>query len=379
VAKYFTQKTYRNELVIFFAWLIMQSVLIWKNGIVTAGESEKYISQAKLLVTQGHLSSASYIMYLTQILSIAVVKKLGLGFFAVVTIQMFLNLIATIQYFRFARELFASATLALASSLTLILNYPLQEFNTFLQTESLFYSFGIITTCFVLKQQSFNLKKFTIVVLLLLLLSITRPTGILFMPPVFLYIFFRFLPSLSFNRKLLLTGIGTIIFIFILNAALGSGGELDFMLPYRDEQIICGLPTLPGFVKITEASNPNSVFGLLYYVFHNFGQFSRLAWLRSCAFFGLTRSYYSTFHNTYLVVYFYTIFLFVIMSLRFWLKKHPHIFFYFLSLTLMYWGSVMLSCDDWHNRFFLTLSPYLILLSLPAVSRLFTTRASKGF
>jgi len=369
VNNYFAEKKIRNEFIILLVWIIVQAVLIWKNGIVADGESEKYLSQARLLITEGHLSNRSYMMYLTQILLIAAAIKTGLGFLAVVFVQLLLSLVATITYLRFTKQLLSSETLAIIGTLMLLLNIPLQEFNSFLQTESVFYSLGIITTCFVLKQASFNLKKLAVVILCLLLLSITRPTGILFMPPVLLYIFFRFLSAISFTRKLIIVGVGATIFVFVLNSALGSGGGLDFMLPYRDERIICGVPTLPGFIKINETSNGNSVFGLVYYVFHNFGQFSRLAWLRSLAFFGLTRTYYSSFHNAYLVVYFYLIYFLLIMSLRFWMKTSPYILFYFLLLTLMSWGAVILSCDDWHNRFFLTLSPYFILLGLAPIKR----------
>ena len=366
---YFAGKKIRNEFIVLLVWVIVQAALIWKNGIVTDGESEKYITQARLLISEGHLSNGSYIMYLTQILLITVAKKTGIGLLAVVFVQLLLSLLSTITYFRFTRQLLSSGTLAIIGTLMLLLNIPLQEFNSFLQTESVFYSLGIITTCFVLKQTSFNFKTLAIVIMLLLLLSITRPTGILFFPPVLLYIFFRFLSAISFTRKLILVGVSATIFVFVLNAALGSGGGLDFMLPYRDERIICGVPTLPAFTKINETSNGNSVFGLLYYVFHNFGQFSRLAWLRSLAFFGLTRTYYSSFHNAYLVVYFYLIYFLFVMSFRFWLKTSPYILFYVLLLTLVSWGTVILSCDDWHNRFFLTLSPYLILLGMPAIRR----------
>ena len=347
----------------------MQVFLLWKNGIVTDGEAHKYIFQANRLVDKGSLSNVSYVMYLTQIVLIAFANKLKIGFIGVVFIQLAINLIATLQFYRYTRTLFLTGGLAFLATLLLLFNYPLQEFNTFLQTESIFYSLSIITSCYVLKQRQLSRSNIFAIILLLAVLGITRPTGILMWPPVLLYLFFRFIPQISIGRKLIIVGIGCLAFLFVLDAALGSGGELDFMLPYRDERIICGVPTLPNFIPINEASDGNSVFGLIYYVLNNFGQFTRLVWLRSIAFFGLVRDYYSSIHNIYLIIYFYSIYLLVLLSYKYWIRKKPYEFFYFLSMIILTWGTVILSCDDWHNRFFLTIFPYLILLGLPAIER----------
>jgi hypothetical protein len=212
-----------------------------------------------------------------------------------------------------------------------------------------------------------TLKNFLLVFLFLLAISFTRPTGLLWVPCAFLYLFFRFFKNYSILLKSAITIVVSIGFLFLLNAALGSGGELDFMLPFRDERIICGVPTLPHFVEIQTSANPNSVFGLLYYITHNFGQFMRLAWLRSQAFWGLGRSYYSTGHNIYLAAYLYPVYLLMLFSLGHWLKKNKCLLLCCSSLILITWASVILTCDDWHNRFFLSVVPYIYILSIPAV------------
>ena len=75
------------------------------------------------------------------------------------------------------------------------------------------------------------------------------------------------------------------------------------MLPFRDERIICGVPTLPHFVDIKVSDNPNSCRGLWYYITHNFSQFIRLAAIPAGPF-GMQRDYYSSGHNVYLAIYF---------------------------------------------------------------------------
>src|SRR5438105_5049010 len=103
--------------------------------------------------------------------------------------------------------------------------------------------------------------------------------------------------------------------------ALGSGGELDLMLPFREECIICGDNMVGEITDLNTADNHNSVYGMLYYVTHNFGQFTRLAIMKTFAFFGLSRGYYSKGHNFYLVTFFYTIYGLVILSLPYWFGK----------------------------------------------------------
>ena len=109
--------------------------------------------------------------------------------------------------------------------------------------------------------------------------------------------------------KISITVAAAIGFLFFLNSALSSGGEFDFMLPFRDEMIICGVPTLTNPVDIKTSQDQNSVAGLAYYITHHFSSFIQLAWLRTRAFWGLSRSYYSNGHNLYLAFYFYPVYI----------------------------------------------------------------------
>ncbi|MEO5563222.1 MAG: hypothetical protein ABIR18_07305 [Chitinophagaceae bacterium] len=355
-----------NAIVLFCCWAIVQSFLFYKYGIQTDLEAAKYIFEADNLLKNGTVSTANYWLYITQISLIAIVLKLKTGFFLVYLVQLFFNWIATLVFYRFLLNISNKLT-GLILTLFLIFNTPIQTFNSFLQTESLFYSFTIIFSCYLLQIQKLTTKTITLLFLLLLLVCFTRPTGLLFVPGIFLYLFFKFARSLSTLAKVSITIIGSILFLFFLNAALGSGGELDFMLPYRDERIICGVPTLTYLRDVQTSDNPNSVFGLLYYITHNAGQFTRLALLRSKAFFGLARPYYSNGHNLYLYLYFFPFYLLMLFSLRKWFVRNKYILLYCITVIAVTWLSVILTCDDWHNRFFLSVVPYIYILSAPAV------------
>ena len=46
-------------------------------------------------------------------------------------------------------------------------------------------------------------------------------------------------------------------------------------------------------------------------------------------------------------------------------------FIYLYANIFLVWFVILLVCDDVHNRFFLVLSPYLYLLSLPVLQKIF--------
>ncbi|MBC7950117.1 MAG: hypothetical protein H7Y42_19695 [Chitinophagaceae bacterium] len=371
--------SHKHEILLGLCWLVVQAVLFYQHGIQTDYEARKYIEEADRIIDTGRVSTPNFWLYSVQIFLIAAAKTLNTGYLSVVFIHWILNIIATWALYKFASR-WANKLTGLVIALLFIINLPMQTFNSFLQTESLFFSFTILFSCYLLSLQRLAVRNFLAVLAFLILISFTRPTGLLWIPCTFLYLFFRFFRNFSVLIKIGITIVATIGFLFFLNAALGSGGELDFMLPFRDERIICGVPTLSQFVEIKTSDNPNSIGGLLYYVTHNAEQFFRLAWLRTKAFFGLARDYYSKGHNLYLHVYFYILYLLALIGIRGWVRMNKHLLIYCLSLIFLTWASVILTCDDWHNRFFLSVVPYIYILSIPAVKQItekFSKNASK--
>jgi hypothetical protein len=358
---------YKNELILTGCWLIVQAFLFRQHGMQTDFEARKYIDEADNLLVNGSVSSPNFWLYSVQIFLIAAVKKIHATLLCALIVQWFFSLLAVLSLYRLSSNL-ANKTTGIVIAILLIFNIPLQTFNSFLQTESLFFSFTILFGCYLLRVQKLNGRNFSFIISFLLLLCFTRPTGLLWIPCTFLYLFFRFFRGFPFLVKIGTTIFVCIGFLFLLNLVLGSGGELDFMLPFRDEMIICGVPTLTAPANIRTTGNPNSLFGLAYYMTHNFDQFIRLSWLRTKAFWGLSRSYYSSGHNLYLCLWFYPLYALAIYGGWRWVRKNKYLFLYCLSLILITWATVILTCDDWHNRFFLTVVPYIYILSIPAVA-----------
>src|SRR4029079_2139118 len=122
-----------------------------------------------------------------------------------------------------------------------------------------------------------------IIMLFLALLSITRPTGFLFFGATALYIFFRILNHIALWKKAIMVCGALVVFFAVINMMLQAGGSLDFMLPFKKENIICGVPTTNN-AEIKTAEKGNSLQGILYYIFNNEKQFLRLATLKTISF-----------------------------------------------------------------------------------------------
>lgn len=345
-------------------WLFVQLFLLYRNGIKTDLESAKYIREADHILSSGYVSSPNFWFYSTQIFLVAFVKKLNIGYISVVAIQMFFNAFAIYRLFFFLKK-HVTPTAALIAILLLIFNIPFNQYNTFLQTESLFHSFTILYIVYLLGIENLTVRHIIFITLFLLLLTFTRPTGILLYPASIIYILMWKLRNHTYFFKYGMTAALIIVFLLVLNLGMQSGGELNFMLPFQKEMIICGVPVREADIKIT--SNPNNVAGILYYISHNFTQFIILAWEKTISLFGVYRSYYSTINNWYTCGMFFLLYLLSAIGIKKWYRQNKGIALFSLANIFTTWLSVVFSCDDWHNRWLLTLVPAFIILACKGI------------
>lgn len=359
--------TANKFLLLSCCWIAVQLFFLNTKGIVLQFEAGKYISEARLLLKEGHVSAPNLWFYSLQILLLAVAIKTKIGFAIIYLLQLLINALSTIIFYKLCEKLSTSIS-AFIATLFLIFNFPLQEFNVYLQTESIFISFTIFFSYLLFSIQSINARIIILVLLSLVILSITRPNGLMMIPAALIFLYFKSIQQYSPSRRILISVIVCLIFLLTINFALGSGDEWRFMLAFQKELVLCA--DTPYFSNIKISSNPHSIEGFAYYIIHNFQHFVILACLKTIAFWGLFRSYFSISHNLFLIVYFYPIYLLMILSVPLWLKKNKALFIYFVGNVVLAWFVVILTCDDVHNRFFLVISPFLYLLSLPILQRL---------
>jgi hypothetical protein len=343
-------------------WTIVHLILLWHFGIVTEFESKKYIEQADSFLTNREYTSPNFIFYSIQILLIALSKSTNTYPHLIVFVQLLFNALSMALFYKLNFYCTKNHFKAFIVTALLICMIYYEIYDLYLFTESLYFSFGIIYTYFLFSINKLSLKNIYLLILGMAVLYFTRPTGIFFIPSTIAFCVFKFYR----NKALLLLALffvaGILTLYYLLNFALGSGGELDFLLPYSKEMILCGVPTLQSTNAINIPLNKSPMEGLWYIMTHHSTLFFYLVNKRLAAFWGATREYYSPLHNMFLRIYFYTCYLIILFGLRKLFKKLIAETIYLLCNIFLIMSTAALSCDEWHNRFLLSILPFLLLL-----------------
>ena len=240
----------------------------------------------------------------------------------------------------------------------------------YLYSDSIFISLCIIYLWAILRFGQNGYRGLFIILSLLFLLVFSRPNGVLFIPPTLIYLLFKKQPVNLRNVILVITVFVFAAFFILLNNMFKGGADFDILKPYVEGHIICFVPSASKAADIDIVSTGQPLNDLYYYITHNPGHFSKL-WLRKiCSFFNLTRNYYSSPHNLYLLLMSIPIYLLSIAGLIKLKKINQNYFIFIITLLLFYPAAICMQCDDWHSRFTMVIMPVFILLSVIGASNI---------
>ncbi len=351
-------------------WILVQSLLFLRNGVLTELEAAKYLDQAHVLLQTGGFESLNFLYYSVEIGLIAFCFKFHLSLLFVVILQWILSGISMVFFYKTALLLGKSRPVAFVSTAALMTLVYYQEFNSFLYTESIYFSLLILFTWFLFSSAQKGYRGLVPVFLLMILLYFTRPTGI-FLPFATLVYYLTRIQAGKKNRGKVLLGAAVLLaLVYLLNLSLGSGGEFNFILPYVKENVICGVSTVAVAHQIQVPGNPNSLTGIFYIISHHPLLFLSLGIRRLMAFFGVYRTFYSLLHNTVLMLYFFIPYALIIMGIRSLLRSHrAEGMFLMFHIGLMAL-TVMITCDEWANRFIMGEYPLILLLAVISLNNL---------
>ncbi len=355
----------RNIWLLASVWLLVQVAQLWVKGITTNMEGQVHVNVANYFLEHGHFEAAKSWFYAVPTLLLAFCIKTGIGYWGVILVQLLLNAIATVCFYKMSIHLSENRTVAFTATLLLIVFIPLQVWNTYLYTESIFISFTIIFSYWLVRS---SLGPAALVVLSagLLLLVVTRPSGILFVAPAILYMVQQKIKgSHAWLKKTLLVFSGLALVILVVNAAFKTGGDFDVMKPFVEGHIICFIPTAGSGSNLDIAHTGQPLTDLLYYILHNPLHFLKLFFLRILSFFNLARPYYSAAHNLMLYAVMLPVYFFAIVGLLKKTKAAGH--FYLIILIALYAIAIALQCDDYHSRFAMVVFPYIFYFSAVGV------------
>ena len=357
-------------------WLLALLFYVWKFGFIFQLEADKYIKEAHFILVNHHFSEARYLFYFTTIFIIAISYLLHIGLYGAVFIIMILNLLSYFYFYKALEYKFPNTGIPFFVCALLITFWPYQIWSVFLYTESLFYSMVVLLFANLLLFKKMNLRFLIITFIILSIVILSRPLGILFVIPVLLFIY----QHLNKRQKLLFfctVVLAVLVINKIVQLVFTTTSDWSMRRTFFDESIICDIPRPSGrTLDLTE--NTNQLYDLFYYITHNFSIFLNLAITRLRYFFFMVRDYYSFAHNFYLLVYLFSLYILGIVRVKqVWRKMGNAVMLFVFSSIILFAMAVAFQCDDYHNRFFLTLMPFFATLAVVGIAQLMKRKPSE--
>jgi len=356
--------------LILFVWLLTTAIYLKIFGVVTQLEAGKYIEEAERFIKNGAFSTPRYWFYSVTLFILIISMKFKIGMTGAFIIQAILNLCAYMLFYKALKQIFQKTTTAFFTIIYLLLFWAYQSWVVFLYTESAFFSLILILFAVLVLYPPTSPKNIIRLALVFILLLISRPLGILFAGSQYFYLL------VIANRKWKwILGAGSILVIifgyFVVNAVFGSLKDWTITQAFEQESIICDMPDSPPYAKLDLAGMGSPIYQLGYYLTHNFSHFIHFAGIKLQYFFLMTRQYYSTWHNHFLLLnlvplYFFALIGVFVKSVKF--SKGINIFL--LSSILLFAITIVFQCDDYHNRFVLSIFPFFVILAAKSFERL---------
>ncbi|HMG81860.1 MAG TPA: hypothetical protein VK559_02385 [Ferruginibacter sp.] len=352
--------------IIVLCWFL--SLLVYYNlfGIFTQLEAEKYIYQADYFLRYGAMSATRYWFYSATIFIIALATKTSIGLVGAFFIQAGINLFGYLFFYKALKTIFTNIT-ALVIIVYLLVFLPYQSWVVYLYTESVFYSSVLLLLSVLILYKPDNIKNIAIIALAVLFTIISRPLGILFAISTYLYLFY------AANKKWkVIIFCGSILllmaFYFIVNTIFSSIEDWTITKPFEEENIICDLPSTIHTTILYLDKSAGPVYQLFYYIYHNFGHFIHYAGIKLRYFFLMRRDYYSNRHNYSLLLNIIPIYILSVANLFIKSRRlKKEIMVFLVSSIFLYAVTIVLQCDDYHNRFILSIYPFFVILAAKTI------------
>ena len=351
-------------------WILTQIFYLKTFGIVTTGESTKYFEECQQLLQYGHFSDNKFQFYFVYIFIHIIFYKLGFEIIGVYVFQLLLNLLATYFFFELNYIITKKKFIAFIAVLLLLLTQPFEMWTVYLYTESVYSSLIILFAYSLFVPNHKKNWELILSILIFILILFTRPTGLLMIPVITIYFFFLLIKQKEYLKALLTVTIIGSIFFLLLDYAMHSSTTFDFMKPFLENEILCYIPT-ENTPAQTIHSGSNSILAILDYILQNKKQFLYISYQKFISFWGMQRTYDSKTHNLYFACFFYPIYVIGIMGLFSLFKKSKKIFLFIISLFLVFTLEVILTCDDWNNRFNIPIIPFIMMLGAVGINYFF--------
>ena len=360
-----------SKISIAVIWLFSTLLYLKLFGIVTNLEAGKYIDEAGTFISNGAFSAPRYWFYSITIFIITIALKLKIGLTGAFIIQAILNLYAYLFFYKALKNAFQMPATAFFIIVYLLIFWPYQSWIVFLFTESAFFSLILILFSILISYKPESVKNILLICIALVLVIMSRPLGILFGGSIYLYLFYS-----ANNKWKIILGCCSLLLLafsfYAINTIFSTIKDWSITQAFEQESVICDLPTTtPSFTKLNLATSGNPVYHLYYYLTHNFSHFLHFAGMKLQYFFLMTRPFYSKAHNYFLLIN--TIIVYLLMIGSFFIKKikfHKGAGVFLISSIALYTLTIIIQCDDYQNRFILSIYPFFVIFAARTIEHL---------
>lgn len=353
-------------------WFVFQLLWFVLLGFHFDLEAEKYIREAQYLLRHHRFSEARYLFYFSTTAVVAFCLQTGLGLYGALFLIMLFNLLGYLYFFKALRFYFKDVWTPYLVVFLLLSFWPYQGWTLYLYTECFFYTAVLLLFANLLLYKNLTVRFTLATLLLLLLVLVSRPLGVLFVFPTLLFIFFKCSKKQKMFFSIVLA-LAVFLSYSLVQTVFTTTADWSLQKTTEEADIICDIPGPTPDQPLVLSNSHSQLYQLFFYVTHNFSHFIKLAAIRSRHFFTMVRDYYSLFHNGYLLLYLaamYGSILFGTRRIR-RLLSVPVLSF-MVAVICLFALAVALQCDDYHNRFFLTLMPFFMTMTAVAIQPLFS-------
>lgn len=360
-------------------WIVIHSILFQYPGLrVDLFDSRGYRDMGQELVENAQLPRPGYTFYIIPILLVGILEKADSSLTVFFFLQSAISFFAALVLYKITARAYNARSAGLCAALIYTLWWDNIQWNTALMTESLACSL----LCFLLYQLTFfEDRKFDFFTLITLCIAslLTRPTGVISILSVIIFLLYRYRESLR-ARPLLRFGILMTLIAFLAAGGIVMFSIWDFTEQYVRGNIITYMDSIEGRPLYFESlrlpterlvapdASASSVMKIADFIYHNPGHFAKAASLKIFYLMTGVRPYYSLLHNAVTITFLIAVYWWAILGLRTILRRDIAIFC--LSTIAINCLLIGFSTVDWDNRFYIPMEPAVVVLAAGGAAKM---------
>lgn len=354
-------------------WLAVHIFLFVHFGVsADLFDSKRYLTMAERFLQHGRFEAFDQVFYALPVFLLAFFKAVTTeSITAFVILQCLLSGFATLCLYRAAAILFKDQNAGFFSAAFFLGWWDIIQWNTAVMTESISCSLICITILILVSFRD-TLKDYAVLIFLLLLGMMTRPTGVLIVFGAGLFLISRHWNVLA-PRPVLKAAVLSGFAVMVLMTALLMFQYWDFTEQYAQGNIVTYMDTIEGQplysdnlrlntddLALPDNEKPSAV-KMLFFIWNNPIHFLNAAALKVFYLMSGVRPYFSRLHNAYEILWLSA--MYVLFCFGYRSTGDPGIRSFAGAVIIANCTLIALSTVDWDNRFYMPMQPVIVLFA----------------